>query len=171
MTQSPGDRHMPGTVSTITTVISPSEYVAEPHMNFLVDGVPLDALLDGWYPNRQISGLIPTTLNWLHSDNEQAVVWNRFLDRTANRSIVPILCCPDDLDFSCVLVVADTRISAEHVEWRAFGFDTTPTGRLPDNIGATVDWLPRKDALCFDRAEFDAVASRFRKWAQDQKSA
>lgn len=148
--------------------MAPSKYVAEPHMTFSVDGIALDDLLFGWYSDERFLGLVPTTLNWM-PDAEQAVVWDRFLDRSAERQVVPILCCPDDLDFDCSVVVVDTRISDDVIEWRAFGFDQT-FDQKPDGIGSSVAWLPPETVLRFDRAEFDAVAARFYEWTQTQKA-
>jgi hypothetical protein len=152
----------------IAATIAPSKYVSDAHMNFAIDGVTLDEMLDEWYPNRGFLGLIPTTLNWLLSDIEQSVVWDRFLNRSKPSVVVPILCCPDDLDFTCTLVMVDTRIAGNTVQWRAFGFDATDFDRLPQDVGANVTWLPTKNHLIFDREEYDSVAREFNTWAQTQ---
>lgn len=157
-------------MNRISTVIASSEFVREPHMNFAIDGVVLDQFLEDWYPDRGFLGLIPTTLNWLMLEAEQAVVWERFLNRACEWSSVPILCCPDDLDFSCALVMVDARFAGSTVEWRAFGFDQTDFDILPQKVGSSVWWLPPRERLIFDRAEYDNVANEFRSWAQSTTS-
>ena len=154
----------------IHTKISPSEYVSERHMQFVIDDLALDRLLDEWYPDQGFLGMIPTTLNWLHSEPEQSVVWDRFLDRSKKSVLVPLLCCPDDLDFSCSLVIVETRIGDDTVEWRTFGFDTTQFDRLPHGVGKSANWLPARELLVFDRTEYDNVARQFHDWAQTQSS-
>lgn len=153
-------------IQHITAEKSLTKYVGEPHLVFAIDGTALDELLNEWYPNYGFLGLIPTTLDWLHSNIEQLVVWDRYLNRADERMVVPILCCPDDLDFSCSLVMVDTRISEGAVEWVAFGFDQTQFDQLPHEVGASVSWLPPKQKLVFDRQEYDRVAREFKEWTQ-----
>lgn len=155
-------------MQNISTITSPSKFVSEPHLRFAVDGVALDELLEDWYPNHGFHGLVPTTSNWLTSKVEQTVVWDRFLDRSSEWVSVPILCCPDDLDFSCSLAMVDARFSNDSVEWRAFGFDQTGFDLLPEEVGASVCWLPPKRPLIFARDEYGRVASEFQAWADSQ---
>ena len=120
-----------------------SRHSVLPHMNFVVDGMLLNELLDQWYPGNGIAGLVPTTLNWLSSATEQAIVWQRFLDRRPTPIIVPILCCPDDLDLNGALVVVESIVSNETVKWRSFGLDHTDFDSLPNGVGASVYWYKR----------------------------
>ncbi len=158
-------------LNSIDAILAPSKYVDSPHLQFTVDGVLLDQFLCERYEDDGFVGLIPTTLNWLHSEAEQSVVWSRFLQRALGSTVVPILCCPDDLDFDCTLLVADTRITDKTVEWRGFGFDHSETHQQPDQVGTQVDWLLlNREPLTFDRAEYESVADQFYEWAQAQKA-
>jgi hypothetical protein len=55
--------------------------------------------------NNQYLNLIPTWLGWLLNPNEQEDVWTKTRLCESEITILPILICPDDLDFSCTVVV------------------------------------------------------------------
>ncbi len=153
-------------MNTIQAVVGKSEFVPEPHLQFIVDGVSLDAILSAAHPDRNLGGMIPTTLNWLEKENEQKEVWSRFTDRRTRRLLIPIPCCPDDLDFSCAVVVVDARLEDNVVHWTRFGLDATPSVRLPTGIGSVADWLSDVGLFVFDRAGYDQMVSEFENQAK-----
>ena len=155
-------------MNTIAAKLNTSKYVSSPHLDFFVDDRWLIDLLDEQCPDRNIAGMIPTTLNWLESESEQLIVWNRFLDRNSTRLTIPILCCPDDLDFSCSLVIVDATIADNVVRWSGFGFDTTEFSDLPARVGSRIEPLSTPIAFSFDRTEYDTMSSEFETWSRDQ---
>jgi len=148
-------------MNTIRAVLGKSRFVSEPHLLFTIDDVPLDKVLSDAHPEMDLLGLIPTTLDWLHDRGEQSVVWSRFLDRSANRAVIPILCCPDDLDFSCSLVVVEAKFEADSVHWLRFGIDKTSADRPPNAVGSSVDWLPNAAPFEFERRSYMRMVEAF----------
>ena len=155
-------------MNQIAAKLNTSKYVNSPHLDFFVDGRSLSELLAEQCPDKSIAGMIPTTLNWLESESEQLIVWNRFLDRKSTRLMIPILCCPDDLDFSCSLLMVESAINEDVVLWSGFGFDTTAFSDLPVRVGSQIEPLPKPISFSFERSQYDIMASEFESWARDQ---
>ena len=150
-------------MNTIEAIVGNSEFVSEPHLMFVIDGVSLDKILSVAHPDKNLAGLIPTTLNWLENEKEQNEVWARFTNRKAERLLIPLLCCPDDLDFSCTIVVVDANFDNDTVHWLKFGIDATPSHRLPSAIGSTAHWLSGVGPYKFDRGAYDEMAQAFQR--------
>ncbi len=148
-------------MNSISAEVRKSEFVPSPHLQFVVDGQPLDQVLASVHPDRLLNGLVPTTLNWMEDADEQAEVWRRFTDLSERPHVVPLLCCPDDLDFSCAVVVVDAQLEANTIRWNQFGFDATPFHRLPGAIGSVVDWLPGIGPFVFSREDYESVVGTF----------
>ena len=117
-------------MNKIEAQIGKSKYVQEPHLLFVIDGDPLDEILAMRSQNDSFRGLIPTTLGWLDNPIEQQEVWKRFAKRETGEVLLPILCCPDDLDFCCIVVVVLAIFKPYKVKWLKFGIDTTPSENL-----------------------------------------
>lgn len=148
-------------MNTIEAVVSNSHFVDEPHLRFVIDGEPLAELLDRYLPGRNLKGLVPTTINWLENMSQQEEVWRRFANRKPGTEVVPILCCPDDLDFSCSLVVADALFDSNCVTWVQLGFDMTSFELWPSGIGSSVDWLPGIGPFKFEKEQYEVMAKTF----------
>ena len=148
-------------MSTLVAAVLASEFVPSPHLQFVVDGVSLDQLLAAANPEAHLNGLVPTTLGWLQSKAEQAEVWRRFRNMSVGRHVVPLLCCPDDLDFWGTVVVAEVSVTIDTVSWMQFGLDETPAKNLPQAIGSSVDWLPDVGPLVFRRDEYQSMIDAF----------
>ena len=155
-------------MNTIVAKLNPSKYVNSPHLDFFVDGRVLSDLLSEQCPDQNIAGMIPTTLNWLESESEQLLTWNRFLDRNSPRLTIPLLCCPDDLDFSCSLLMVVAVFDDDVVRWTEFGFDTTDFTDLPARVGSRIEPLPTTITFSFDRSEYDIMTNKFETWSLGQ---
>jgi hypothetical protein len=83
-----------------------------------------------------VEGLVPAWLGWLTDKGERELVRERMWPRVGERWIVPLLVCPDDLDFSCTLVVAEVSSTEEEVTWERIGLDTRSSLEVSE-----VDWL------------------------------
>lgn len=125
---------------------APSKYIKEPHLVILLDGEPLDILIartmkDDWY-----EGLVPTLDDCLLRREDRQLVWDRILP--AERAIVPILVCSDDLDFSCTVVSVDVVIDRDTVRWERIGVGdpTAPTA---------IKWWPEVIPFCFTRQNYE----------------
>jgi len=145
----------------IETIVGTSRFVSEPHLLFVIDGRSLDEIVSTEYPEKDLRGLVPTTLDWIHNEREQEEVWRRFSQLGVGRIVIPLLCCPDDLDFSCTIVVVDATFETDVVEWTRFGIDATPLLRLPSAIGSSVDWLPGVGPFTFSRDSYSNMVQTF----------
>ena len=146
----------------IRAELRPTEFCHEPHLVIAVDDVALDQLIVDATGDQQFLGLIPAWLSDLSDAAEREVVWNRVQRSSDANIIVPVLMCPDDLDFSCTIIVADTTFDADVVTWRALGVDAGGSQGLPASIGSVVDWLDGLGPFHFARADYDSCIDRFR---------
>ena len=73
---------------------------------------------------------------------------------------VPLLACPDDLDFSGTLVIAEVSSTEAEVVWERLGMDITHSLE-PEEVGREVDWF-EIPALRFPRAQYLECVNSFR---------
>ncbi len=106
----------------------------------LLDDEPLDSLLARLAGNDEIEGLVTTLDDCLSDLQERSIVWDRVLPDDGATEVAPMLVCPDDLDFSCTVVVVQIARRADLVRWQRFGFDRTDSP-APEAVGRDVDWL------------------------------
>lgn len=140
-------------VNRIEAIRAPSKFVPEPHLAIAVDGVPLDAVLGA-----ETEGLVSSLLGWFHHEPNAAVPWERILPAAGCTGYAPLLICPDDLDLSCSVVVAEVVAEVDFIRWDKLGFEATPRGAF----GAWVRWQPGWGPYRFDRAEYEACLAAFR---------
>ncbi|WPV02352.1 hypothetical protein SNE26_11245 [Mucilaginibacter sp. cycad4] len=130
-------------MNEITTQIDKSDY--EGYFDFLnikIDDEFLDELLDLKYPGEMYKGTIPTLLFAMEIDAESKIVWNRIFPALNSKTICPILMCPDDLDFSCTIVVAEIECLENIVKWNRIGLDITKDWQA-ESIGSEVQWFDK----------------------------
>jgi hypothetical protein len=92
-------------IFSIKAELTTTEYVNDEHLMIFVDDIRFDKWLSNKLDNNQYLNLIPTWLGWLLNPNEQEDVWTKTRLCESEITILPILICPDDLDFSCTVVV------------------------------------------------------------------
>ena len=93
---------------------------------FFVDGRPLYEYINEWLSNNSelLKSISPT--------DDLAICWTSEYDYAGdakfmefvlkqNSAITPILSCPDDFDFSCIVIVADVIKQDDKVIWRRIG--------------------------------------------------
>lgn len=151
-------------MSAISAAQRKSKYVDEEHLVLLVDGVPLDVMLartmsdDG-----AIEGLVPTLLNWLSDENESSLVWSRALPLVGEHSRFPVLMCPDELDLSCTVVIAEVEASTSSITWHRLGLDAAGVDKsAPAQCGEIVNWFKGIGPYVFRRVEYEACLEEFR---------
>ena len=95
---------------------------------FIIDDIPLHEYLIKWYQENGW-GEIPQPIAPV---DDLAVTWNapfdhdgdarfmRFLLEKDNVNL-PLLSCPDDLDFSCLVIIAEVEKTEDHVYWKRIG--------------------------------------------------
>ena len=96
--------------------------------SFVIDGKPLYEYLTKWYEELRL-GQIQKSLahfddlvvTWTASfDNDGDARFMRWLLKKDKLNL-PILSCPDDLDFSCIVIVAEVEKTVDHVYWKRIG--------------------------------------------------
>jgi hypothetical protein len=148
--------------STISAERRATNYSGEQPV-LLVNGEPLDELLDRLAPNRDLVGLVSTLLAGM-DPAEAAIAHRRFNLAPGESAIAPVLMCPDDADFSCTLVVVDAIGTDEHVIWRRIGLDISEWNpRAELRLGQTVEWFTDCGPFAFRRDELLAAISVFQR--------
>ncbi|MDY3558545.1 hypothetical protein R5W23_005665 [Gemmata sp. JC673] len=138
-------------MNRIEAIRAPSKFVPEPHLVVAVDGVPLDVALG-------VEGQVSSLLGWFHHEPDAAVPWERILPAVGCTGYAPVLICPDDLDLSCSVVMAEVVSEPDVIRWDKLGFDVSPSGGL----GAIVRWDPAWGPYRFRRAEYERCLAAFK---------
>ncbi len=157
-------------MNAISAVKRHSEFAVAEHLVLTIDNTPLDVMLDSRFPGQNLIGLVPTLLDWMDDQREWAVVWNRILPSPGQRTIAPVLMCPDDTDFWCTVVLADVETGESTVRWHRLGLDASPAEELPDGIGQEVKWFEDFGPFEFERAAYVNCVDAFRQEARTTDS-
>lgn len=138
-----------------------SEYSEEPHLTINIDGSSLDKTLHSLYPDKDFLGLVPTLLDWLWNKEEREVVWTRL--ESEEKQIVPILMCPDDVDFWCTIINVEVEKTEDTVKWLRIGVDESDFDNNPSEfIGTTVKWFNQVKPMEFERIQYENFVSKFK---------
>ena len=93
---------------------------------FFIDGRPLYEYINEWVVEKDnlSQSIFPTddlVICWTEDyDYEGDAKFMKFV-LNQNNAITPILSCPDDFDFSCIVIVADVYIQNDKVIWKRIG--------------------------------------------------
>lgn len=161
-------------MNTIAALLDRDDYGTEQQfLNFCIDGQWLDEKLDELYPGNNYKGLIPTLDFALATEAERKTVWGRIAPDKGKTTVCPLLMCPDDVDFTCTLVVAEIQYVGEIISWQRLGLDHSKlwepatdgaTGEWvwkPQAVGTTVEWFSDSLVLEFDRAAYFQMLDDF----------
>lgn len=112
-----------------------------------VDGVSLEALISERSKEPDVRLLVPAHA-WLYKKAELELAWDRILMcRDGDICNVPILVCDTDMDFSCLVVVAEQQCCGNIIIWSKFGFAL-------DAQLCEVSWLHADNSMNFPRSKF-----------------
>lgn len=145
-------------MNRIEAITAKSKFVQEAHLAVTVDGVPVDELLDAAFPGHNLVGLVSSLLGWFHNDKDSVIPWQRILPEVGCTAYAPILICPDDLDYSCSVVIAEVVADVEVIRWDRLGFDATRKG----TVGSCVRWIPELGAYRFNRTDYERCLAAFK---------
>ena len=149
-------------MNKIESKIDKSDYENYPDfLNILIDNIWLDELLQNCKPE-VIKGTIPTLCFGMEDRREEEVVWQRFLPKTGETTICPILMCPDDNDFYCICIVAEIHNNGQTIIWKRIGDDASDVIDAK-NVGTTVNWFQNFKSLEFSISEYSTVMANFKK--------
>ena len=138
-------------------------YGGNDFLNIKIDGEWIDKLLDSIYPNNDIIGTIPILSFRLETDEEEEIVWKRFLPSENSSTIAPILMCPDDCDFNCTLILAEVENTKNKILWKRIGIDSSEIIDNKEKVGSVVKWLNPEKQFEFDKLEYNKVIAEFKK--------
>lgn len=130
------------------------------YLNIKIDADWLDEKLEALYPGNLYQGLTPTLVSWMMHKEEEELVWKRILPHIGETTVCPILMCPDDNDFSCILIVAEIENCGSYIKWSRLGQDKTHE-REAERVGSKVEWFAQPAALKFTLADYTAMLDRF----------
>lgn len=136
-----------------------SKYISNPHPTILIDGIPLDIMLNEIYPDGFLLGLIPPLVDWIGTNEERRLVEQAY-DRTDEVKIMPVLMCPDDCDLSCTVIVAEVESSNKYIKWNRVGIDkNNPKELIEKNmfIETGVEWLDNVPQLSFSKESYKCI--------------
>lgn len=145
-------------LNTIKAELSKSDYVKSKHLMIFIDDIRFDKWLSNKLGNEDFLNLIPTWLGWLVNPEEQEYIWNKTCLCKREKVILPILVCPDDLDFSCTVIVCEVQFNVSVVQWLKIGIDKTG---FPTYIGETIEWFENIPPLEFLRSQYEECLNKF----------
>ncbi|WFD11931.1 hypothetical protein [Tepidibacter hydrothermalis] len=145
-------------MNSIQAKIITTECVDDEYLMIFVDGIRLDKWLVNILGNNDFLNLIPTWLGWLLDLKEQEYVWRKTSLCECETTILPILVCPDDLDFSCIVVVCEVEYINTLVQWKRIGIDRTV---FPTYIGKDIEWFENIPLLEFSRNQYENCINKF----------
>lgn len=150
-------------MNIIKGLLDKSDYkISDDFLNFNIDGYWLDERLDDLYPNNMYKGTVPTLLFSMEIEKERQIVWSRILPNTGQRTICPILMCPDDCDFSCTLILAEIENTFSTIKWNKIGLDKTKD-LDPEKVGSIVEWFDKIKPLEFNYNDYVDMIDEFKK--------
>ncbi len=148
-------------MNTIEAVRQPSKYCQTPHLVMLIDGRPLDVVLAECAQDDELEGLI-SPLEGLNDMSDWGVLAPRFLSTPTMDQVLPVLVCPDCVDLSCIVVLADIKVTDSGVTWTRLGLDRSPNEVPPHRLGSRVDWIQNVGPFAFDRSSYDCCIRKFK---------
>jgi hypothetical protein len=137
---------------------------------FLIDGEPYHLWLSQRFDKIEINtpehfidvdvrALVPVQA-WLINDDEMAKAWERITPSYAGlTTIVPLLICDSDVDFSCIVFVVEQEVSDDFIYWNRFGFSMDQSR---NEVGGTVKWLQIPCKAIFRKMEYIDALKKFK---------
>jgi hypothetical protein len=153
--------------------ISASMYQREsekaPSPIFLIDGEPCHLWLSQRLAKIEINTpeyfidvdvkTLVTAQAWLINNDEMATAWNRITPSYVGlTTIVPLLICDSDVDFSCIVFVVEQEVSNDFIYWNRFGFSMDHSR---NEVGGTVKWLQTSCKAIFRKTEYIDALKKF----------
>ena len=134
---------------------------------FLIDGKPLFEYIAEWLDQKQellkeLSPLDDLAITWTDDyDYEGDARFMRYV-LNKDKAITPIMSCPDDFDFTCIVVVADVVKYEDKVIWNRIGrvnrnhesFDEEKrSGILYTKSYSQEDWINYGDNIALETVD------------------
>ncbi|OBY76668.1 hypothetical protein BBG47_25755 [Paenibacillus sp. KS1] len=136
-----------------------SKYVKIAHPIILIDEQPLDDILNEFYPDDMIVGLIPTIVDWISYDEESKVIEDIYDSKDVIK-ILPILMCPDDCDLSCTVIVAEVETTKDQIKWTRIGIDKNNPMEVINKykfFETGIEWLVNVPGMTFSKEDYKSL--------------
>ncbi len=146
-------------LNVIKAELDNSDYWDDTYLNYCIDGSFLDEKLDELHPELSLKGLIPTLLG-MNIREENQIVWDRINPSINEKTRCPILMCPDDCDFSCIIVIAEIENLGTSIAWNIIGVDITRDNKA-HHIGEKVKWFDKVSRFVFDSSDYYSMLDKF----------
>lgn len=142
---------------------------------FIIDGIPLHEYLKKWYQEngwgeirQPLAPVDDLAVTWTAAfDNDGDARFMRWLFHKDKLNL-PILSCPDDLDFSCVVIVAEIEKTGDFVLWKRIGRINHAVEAFEEERAygiAFVDAYTEDDWERYnDPALYDVNSDKWREW-------
>ncbi|WP_010248549.1 hypothetical protein [Acetivibrio cellulolyticus] len=91
------------------------------YLGIFIDDIPLDIYLFEVTSIEMLKGLMPAWFVELNSISEQEYVSECLSVESTDGVVIPILLCPEDMDFLCTVIVVKVRYTEESVIWDKVG--------------------------------------------------
>lgn len=147
-------------------------------LHCLIDGKSLPAHLEEW-----ASGFDEQTMDYVKTFSDLCPAWTKGLDWYGDvrfvwklieqeTAVLPVLLCPDDLDFSCIVIVAEVEKTKDFVCWKRIGYvlhagenlvEEKQKGILDLNAYSDRDWDMYGDNI----ACADVDSEEWRQWISE----
>ena len=146
-----------------------SDFMVTSDGQLLIDGENLLRKFAGWEIAeqtkagwRQIGHFTDLTLAWripLEWSGDVRFVWRLLCE---DRTILPLYLCPDDLDFSCIVIVVEVEKTEDFVYWKRVGYVThtgedfqkeKESGILDVDVYTNEDWERFGDNIALENAD------------------
>ncbi len=135
----------------ISVAMYQSQFSNAPHPVLTIDGISLDVWLNMKTTEQDVLDLVPAQ-DWLSDRKDLVLAWQRITPNAETHStIVPLLICPDDLDFYCTVVVVEQEVTDGQVIWHRFGFASDMPG---EQFGTSVTWFKINASAIFQKEQF-----------------
>lgn len=111
-------------------------------LSIVINNKSIDTILFEITGDEQLLGLYPAWGNGLLWKNESNLIWE-LIGQSKGTCNIPILLCPDDLDFSCTIIIAKVTKTGQGVVWENIGKVTNDNYSLEEELQSGI--------LCTDK--------------------
>jgi len=126
--------------------------------NIKINGVNISELLSKSFNDEHTFNHLIPTIQGMDNIEEERVSIERFKPKEGQSTNAPILMCPDDVDFACIVVIAEIHNLGDRIVWKQFGIDRSED--TPNLVGTNVEWIGGPE-LQFTIESYNRVCSFF----------
>lgn len=128
-----------------------------PYLDITIDWIFLNELLDELFPNKWIKWLVPVFSDWLINQEDKKLIWNNILPTNWNITILPILICPDDQDFTCTTIVTKVINQWNIITWKGFWFSNSYNSWKYEFIDSNIERLDNNITFKYAIEEYKII--------------